>query len=325
MPPKPILPNWIFNGKAAETLETASFSSGSALALLHVALADPNLNVPLVLLYNRLALRAAINCLKIEGRMTTEAEIRDAFYLAAPGDAMGPAGDMLAFWHTRSGVTRSSITVHDITPSGGVAGVSLKHAGWRERLQALLPEEAQEQVSDWLVQSEDASGNPVAAAIAILTRILKEYPRQEAVALLCADVVLAHNLKWEKPVPLFGLQLNRKALRAASEGEDIRIVYHAALAKAAQDAFRLAHDLARRAAHLRAIEPKLRTKGSQDAVRLFLSEEAVYPPTMLSPFIKGSSTPMTGRSARRLCDRLVELGVARELTGRKTFRLYGVA
>ena len=30
------------------------------------------------------------------------------------------------------------------------------------------------------------------------------------------------------------------------------------------------------------------------------------------------------RAARRFCDRLVELGVARELTGRDTFRLYGV-
>ena len=32
---------------------------------------------------------------------------------------------------------------------------------------------------------------------------------------------------------------------------------------------------------------------------------------------------MTDRAARRLCDRLVELGVVRELTG-ATFRLYGV-
>lgn len=29
------------------------------------------------------------------------------------------------------------------------------------------------------------------------------------------------------------------------------------------------------------------------------------------------------RAARRFCDRLVDLGVVRELTGRDTFRLYG--
>ena len=40
--------------------------------------------------------------------------------------------------------------------------------------------------------------------------------------------------------------------------------------------------------------------------------------------IKGTSFAMTDRAARRLCDRLVDLGAVRELTGRLTFRLYGV-
>jgi len=60
-------------------------------------------------------------------------------------------------------------------------------------------------------------------------------------------------------------------------------------------------------------------------VTLFLTEDAVAPALMLSPRIQGTSIAMTDRAARRFCDRLVELGVARELTGRSTFRLYGIA
>tara|TARA_R100000687_G_scaffold77703_1_gene70407 strand:+ start:278 stop:397 length:120 start_codon:yes stop_codon:yes gene_type:complete len=37
-----------------------------------------------------------------------------------------------------------------------------------------------------------------------------------------------------------------------------------------------------------------------------------------------AALPLSDRAARRLCDRLVDLGVVRELTGRDTFRLYGV-
>jgi chromosome segregation and condensation protein ScpB len=60
----------------------------------------------------------------------------------------------------------------------------------------------------------------------------------------------------------------------------------------------------------------LRTKGSDDVVVVFLKEDAVAPSGMLSPMIHGTSASMTSRAARRFCDRLFELGVARELMGR---------
>jgi hypothetical protein len=77
---------------------------------------------------------------------------------------------------------------------------------------------------------------------------------------------------------------------------------------------RLAADLARRTARLKAVAPKLRAKEAGGAVALFLMRDAVAP----------SALPLPNRAARRLCDRLVELGAVRELTGRDTFRLYGV-
>ena len=49
---------------------------------------------------------------------------------------------------------------------------------------------------------------------------------------------------------------------------------------------------------------------------MFLTRDAVAPAALTSL--------NSGRAARRFCDRLVELGVVRELTGRDTFRLYGI-
>ena len=304
--PKPILPSWVFDRSTPETHETASFASGSALSLLHVVLTDPNVNVPKDLLRSRLALRAAVHGNKIEGRAVTEADLRDAYYLTAPGDAMGPNGDMLAFW--RKG-----------------AGIGLRNAGWRDRFTELLPTSMQEYVPDWFEAADDRLHSPVEKANFILVQIMTAFPRQEAAALLCADIVLARALGWDRPLPLLSQYLRRAELRAIFDGTDIRIACHHAIARAAQDTIRLGHDLARRGARLRSIEPKLRSKGSRDATRLFLSEDAVVISPMLTPTIRGSSTLMTPRSALRFCERLVELGVARELTGRSTFRLYGVA
>jgi hypothetical protein len=77
---------------------------------------------------------------------------------------------------------------------------------------------------------------------------------------------------------------------------------------------RVAADLTRRAAHLKAVAPKLRAKGAGDAVEMFLTRDVIAP----------SALPLPDRAARRLCDRLVDLGAIREMTGRDTFRLYGV-
>lgn len=90
---------------------------------------------------------------------------------------------------------------------------------------------------------------------------------------------------------------------------------HRAVLAGVGQALSIASELARGAARLRAVVPKLRARGAGQAVDLFLSHDAVAP---------GALTFMSDRAARRLCDRLVSLGAVRELTGRETFRLYGV-
>jgi len=137
-------------------------------------------------------------------------------------------------------------------------------------------------------------------------------PRSEGPALVLADAALAQTLGWKHLVPLLSLGLKRADLR--KRGEDLRLSCHRAVITSASEALRLSWDLTRKATRLKAVAPKLRAKGAGEAVEIFLSRDAVAP----------SALPLPDRSARRLCDRLVALDAVRELTGRDTFRLYGV-
>jgi len=301
-----LLPRWISHS-GGETPDSVAFASGAALAVLDVVLRDPGDILPAELLRNRMALRASEACLKLEGRIESEADIRDAYYLARDGDSRGPAGEMFARWRR-------------------VSVIGLKHKDWLKRLKTCVPEPVAEELPEWIdtaMAGGPAAGGPVAQASKMIELVMDAFPREEASAQICADLVLARALGWAHPVPLLGLHMKRRALQVA--GDELSRACHLAVAKGAQDVVRLSHDLVRRAQRLRSITTKLRAKGSDAAVALFLREDAVLPSAMLSPRIKGTNIPMTDRAARRLCDRLVDLGVVRELTGRSTFRLYGVA
>jgi hypothetical protein len=137
--------------------------------------------------------------------------------------------------------------------------------------------------------------------------------------------VLARALNWPVVLPVSAQHLTKSMLRdLVADGQGAELKVQQCLLGSIEDTIRLARDLATQAAALRAVTPKLRAKGSKAAADLFLSEDAIGPSMMLSPTIQGTTIPMTDRAARRFCDRLVELGVARELTGRSSFRLYGI-
>ena len=146
----------------------------------------------------------------------------------------------------------------------------------------------------------------------VLEAVLNEAPQAEAPALILADATMAQSLGWDYVVPLLAGGLKRADLR--KRGDDLRLACHRAVVASAIEAVRLAADLSRRSVLLKAVAPKLRAKGAGEAVQIFLTQDAVTP----------AALPLSDRAARRLCDRLVELGVVRELTGRGTFRLYGV-
>jgi hypothetical protein len=301
----PHLPAWLTSGRA-ETPETVAFRSGAALTVLDQLFGDPRHGVPLKLLANRLALTAATATSKLEGRLAREADIRDAFHLAPPGEARGPDGDLLAFWRE---------------------GVRLR-AGRTGEIADFFGAEFAGEVGAWFdVGLERArTHGPLSGCVAALRAVLEADDRAERTACLLSDIVLARALNWTTVLPVSAQHLTKAVLRdLATNGRSAEMAVQARILESIEAVIRLVRELVRRAEALRTVASKLRAKGSDAAVDLFLTEDAVAPASMLSPRIRGTSISMTDRAARRFCDRLVELGVARELTGRPTFRLYGIA
>jgi Protein of unknown function (DUF1403) len=280
------MPEWVTLGRA-EPLADMAFLSGAALSQLHLALGQDT--VPQALLRDRLALRAAAACVTFSGRPERAGELRDALHLSRPGDLPGPAGESYLAWQRAA---ERSVSVGS--------------------LHRALPRLAPERIAEWLDAGSAGQGGPVARAAMVVEGVLRDAPRAEASALILADAALAQSLGWDHLVPLLAAGLKRADLR--KRGEELYLACHRALVVGAAEALRLADELARRAAQLRAVTPKLRAKGAGDAVEMFLTRDAVTPRAL----------PLPDRAARRLCDRLVDLGAVRELTGRDSFRLYGI-
>jgi hypothetical protein len=279
------MPIWVTSARA-QVLEDVAFLSGAALATLQLALGRQD--VPQALLRARLALSAAEACVAFSGRPERAEDLRDAVHLLRPGDLPGPAGEVYLCW--QRAVERP---------------VSVK------ALHRALPKCAPAQIGEWL---DPDAGTPIMRAAQVLEMVLTQSPRAEIPGLILADAALSQALGWDHIVPLLASGLKRSDLR--KRGDDLRLACHRAVTACAADAVRTANDLAQRTARLNAVAPKLRAKGAGAALELFLTLDAVTPAALVSL--------NSDRAARRFCDRLVGLGAIRELTGRDTFRLYGV-
>lgn len=178
-------------------------------------------------------------------------------------------------------------------------------------LQRALPSLSAAQLELW--RRGDA-GHPLAQAVLGIEAILTEAPRNIVPALILADAALARAMGWSHLIPLLGVSLAGRDLKL--RGDDLRLACHKALVHAIGDALPLSAALTRRAARLLAVVPKLRSKQAVAAVDMLLTRDAIAPAAL--------TTLMSDRAARRFCDRLVSLGAVRELTGRDTFRLYGL-
>lgn len=304
----PKLPGWVTSGRA-ETFEVVAFRSGAGLAVLDALISDPAHGVPVKLLSNRLALKAATATSKLEGRLAREADIRDAYHLTPLGEVRGPDGDLLAFWREAARLRRTG-------------------EDWQAALGVLIGSDLEIEIQGWIKAGcvRAKTCGPLSGCAVVMRCVLEVDDRAERFACLLSDVVLARTLGWRRVLPVSAQCLSKAKMRdLVADGQGGELAVQQRILESVEDTIRVARDLSARAAALQTVAPKLRAKGSDAAVAVFLSEDAVAPASMLSPMIQGTTIPMTDRAARRFCDRLVELGVVRELTGRPTFRLYGIA
>lgn len=262
----------------------------------------------------RLALSAAATTAKQAGRVEDEPALRDAVLLTRPGDNVGPAGRMLLVWRRLAGrpaeklLTEASMSwmLDDL----GVARNDERASGLTDDVQQLA--------------ASDGTVGAMTSAIAIAER----HGLGRAVGAWLADALLAQRLGWAHAVPLLGteagLATSARTRRSAAGSVATSIETDpghaksllAAQARAALRAIDLAAEFERRAGRLLAVAPKLRAKAADAVVEKLLADDAI----VASEKIAG----MSDRGLRRLFDRLIELGAVRELSGRPTFRIYGL-
>ncbi len=289
------LPRWIRQSTGHDDVENAMFSAGAALAVLDpIARSEDPVGV---LWRKRLALSAAAAVSSLEGRREAEAQLRDAFAMRKPGDDPGPAGRMLIGWRAL-GEARA-----------------LRSAEWPARLPGFfdLPPEPSAEILRDLGARFVGRKPPLRFAAETGREILALGPAHRGLALWLADALLARALGWDRPVPLLAVHLPRAAFRL--EGEAWTAACASAWGRGAVAAFDLHIDLTRRADALRAAHLRRPGKDTVAILNALLTEDA-------TPAQAGKEA--SDRAARRLFDRLTSLGLVRELTGRATFRLYGL-
>lgn len=295
---RPPVPRWFRAGLASEGFDNAAFLAGASLAFLDGPARDEHLIGSLW--RQRLALRSSAALARLQGRGEDEATLRDHLYLTRPGHDPGPAGRLLTAWRFlgQAAVLRSETWPARLPTLFDGAGSGLEEAIAVARTQRA------------------GQGDPVAAAARVVSATLQMLPRQPMLALWLAEAVLAQRLGWPAPVPLLASQISRADLRAAaSDPAAWAVACQRAYARATAAALDLHSELGRAALRLLAVAPQLRSKDADRMVAKLLSEDAVS---------AGAGPADSDRSGRRLFDRLVALGGVRELTGRSSFRLYGI-
>ena len=300
------LPSWTRSRSHDLTESDAAFAAGSALKSLEDLIrTDP---LWLGCWRDRLALKSAAVAARMLGRNEDEQALRDAVLLTTPGDDPGPAGKL--FLATRLLARQSgTITTPFVKELAALLGMK-----WTDSL-ASIPD---------LVDSAHQSGRAAPFAVAdLITAISAVRPDAEVMAFGLAGVILARKLNWPKPVPLLLPERFGPAFRTIGGRGRVRPgepAYPKAICLALVDgveaALRSGGEIDRRAARLRGVAPKLRTKAAEPVIRRLLSEDAIL--------ASAPGSDLSRWAANRLFERLESFEAVRELSGRSSFRIFGL-
>jgi Protein of unknown function (DUF1403) len=313
------LPNW---ARSRGVGPNPAFFAGAGLALFDAILrsgADGGEPDFAGCLRQRLALRAAESCATLSRLREDVRALRDAEHLAT-GVETSPGGRLHRLFRL---CAATSLRLDQATLARAMGHLD-------------LPEIDVGSLAQSLSASLRGVPDPLAAAALSSATVMNfcggaSVIDAEILALWSADVALASRLGWPRPVPLLAVVIPQPSLRrGAGAGarekasrprpldDDWADTVASAYALAAAEAYALASDLSRRAMRLATVAPKLRARGATRVVDMLLADDGV------TPSAAAVRVKMSDRAARRLFDRLVFLGAARELTGRDSFRIYGI-
>lgn len=305
-PEVPLVPAWVFPRIPTSDRVEAAFMAGAALDTLDRVVRKDHEWAGAW--RQRLALGCGVAAVRLAGRGEDEAALRDAWVLRSAGDDPGPAGNILFAWK-RLGARHQPVTAANLREI-----VSLFGLAWSDSLEE-VPDRFDE-----LAQLQTPA--PLAAA-RIMAWLYTIRPDAVLPGLWLADVMLAARMRWPVAVPLLVSQRHGPAFREPGgrrvirpDEDSFQAAVCIAFAQASAEACRLAADISRRAARLADVSPQLRSKGAREVLDVLLSDDA----------ISGSfQTPKLSRwASRRLFERLLELDAVRELSGRPTFRVFGL-